>query len=132
MTHPLEQAIRPLVEALGASVVSVSEATSSDVLLEWDGSPVVAVRVDLHDTLVGLINSVEHELGAPLGLLDRVGKQAAIRILDERGAFAIRRSIEDVADAMGVSRITIYNYLNAIRESARRPAAVLETGVEPG
>jgi hypothetical protein len=111
-------------------VVPVSEATSSDVLLEWEGSPVVAVRVDLHDALLGLINSVEAELGAPLVYLDRVGKQAAIRILDERGAFAIRRSIEDVADAMGVSRITIYNYLNAIRESAHGP--VPETGREPG
>lgn len=27
----------------------------------------------------------------------------------------LRKSIEDVADSMGVSRITIYNYLNTIR-----------------
>jgi predicted transcriptional regulator YheO len=46
--------------------------------------------------------------------LSREKKQAAIRILDERGAFLLRKSIEDVADAMGVSRITIYNYLNAL------------------
>ena len=29
--------------------------------------------------------------------------------------FCCGRSIEDIADLMGVSRITIYNYLNAIR-----------------
>jgi len=34
-------------------------------------------------------------------------------MLDERGAFAFRRSVESVADLMGVSRFTIYNYLNA-------------------
>ena len=34
-------------------------------------------------------------------------------MLEERGAFQIRKSIEDTADAMGVSRITVYNYLNA-------------------
>ena len=38
----------------------------------------------------------------------------AIRLLDDRGAFILRRAVEDVADAMGVSRITVYNYLNAL------------------
>ena len=33
--------------------------------------------------------------------------------------FLLRRSVEAVADAIGVSRITIYNYLNAIE----RPTA---------
>jgi len=26
----------------------------------------------------------------------------------------LRRAVEDVADVMGVSRITVYNYLNAM------------------
>jgi predicted transcriptional regulator YheO len=55
-------------------------------------------------------------MGASLGELDRVEKQIAVRKLDEQGAFLLRKSIEYVADVMGVSRITIYNYLNAIRE----------------
>ena len=38
----------------------------------------------------------------------------AVRMLDEQGAFTLRRAVEDVADAMNVSRITIYNYLKAI------------------
>ena len=57
---------------------------------------------------------VERELGAPLPTLSREDKQRAIRLLDERGAFILRRAVEDVADAMGVSRITVYNYLNAL------------------
>ena len=44
----------------------------------------------------------------------REEKQRAVRLLDERGAFTLRRAVEQVADAMGVSRITVYNYLNAI------------------
>ena len=35
-------------------------------------------------------------------------------MLDQRGAFTLRRAVEDVADALAVSRITVYNYLNAI------------------
>ena len=46
--------------------------------------------------------------------LGREDKQRAVRLLDERGAFTLRRAVEQVADAMGVSRITVYNYLNAI------------------
>ncbi len=117
MSHELAAAIGPLVQAIGASVVPASEAAVTDVVLHWKGAPALAVRVDINDTLAGLIASVEVELGGALVSLDRSGKQAAIRILDDRGAFAIRKAIEDVADAMGVSRITIYNYLNAIRDS---------------
>jgi hypothetical protein len=117
VSQELAAAIGPLVQAIGASVLPVGEAATTDVVLHWNGAPALAVRVDINGTLAGLIASVEAELGGRLGSLDRSGKQAAIRILDERGAFAIRKAIEDVADAMGVSRITIYNYLNAIRDS---------------
>ena len=41
-------------------------------------------------------------------------RYSATRMLDQRGAFTLRRAVEDVADAMGVSRITVYNYLNAL------------------
>ena len=36
-----------------------------------------------------------------------------MRLLDERGAFRLRKAVEDVADALGVSRFTVYNYLGA-------------------
>ena len=67
----------------------------------------------LHDALPRMIAEVEHDFGAPIGRWSREEKQAAVRILDARGAFLLRRAVEDVADAMGVSRITTYNYLNA-------------------
>jgi predicted transcriptional regulator YheO len=53
-------------------------------------------------------------LGSKLSELSRNDKQKAIRLLDEQGAFILRRAVEDVADAMKVSRITVYNYLNAL------------------
>ena len=110
----LRSSIRPLVAAIGATIVELDDAQESDVILEWEGKPALAVRLGLN--LEGMVAAVEHEFGGKLGDLDRAGKQAAIRVLDERGAFTIRGAIEDVADAMGVSRITIYNYLNVIRD----------------
>jgi predicted transcriptional regulator YheO len=56
-------------------------------------------------------------VGQPLAEMSRAGKQQVVRFLDERGAFALRKSVETVADALGVSRFTVYNYLDSSRKS---------------
>lgn len=113
--HPLVRAVKPVIDAVGAELVPAGDQEPSDVPLLWDGTVVAAVRMPpLHGALDRLIDSVEAELGGPLPSLTREEKQRAVRLLDERGAFILRRAVEDVADAMNVSRITIYNYLNAI------------------
>ena len=113
--HPLLRAVQPVVDAVGATLVPPDQQEPADVPLLWEGEVVGAVRMPpLHGALDRLIDSVEAELGGPLPTLSREDKQLAVRLLDERGAFILRRAVEDVADAMGVSRITIYNYLNAI------------------
>lgn len=107
--------LRPVVEALGCSLVSGDEMEPSDLPLEFDGAVVIGIRPPaLHGALDRLIEGVESELGCPLARMSREQKQKAIRLLDERGAFILRRAVEDVADAMAVSRITVYNYLNGL------------------
>ncbi len=115
MTHPLLVAVQPVVEAVGATIVAPEHREASDVPLVWNGEVLAVVRMPpLHGALDRLIDSVEAELGGRLPDLEREDKQRAVRLLDERGAFTLRRAVEQVADAMGVSRITVYNYLNAI------------------
>lgn len=108
------KAARDLLEdslEAGASRISLQLAAGPD----QDSPGSLAMR-SLHDALQRMISAVESELGAPLAELPRVDKQAAVRMLDEQGVFLLRKAVEDVADAMGVTRITIYNYLNAIRD----------------
>ena len=113
--HPLVLAVKPIIEALGAQIVPLDAPEAGDHPLKWEGVEVAAVRMaPLHGALDRLIEGVEREFGTRLPLLSREEKQQAIRLLDERGAFTLRRAVEDVADAMGVSRITVYNYLNAL------------------
>lgn len=115
INHPLLASVQPLLKAVGAQLVTVDEATISDIALEWEGEIIAAVRLPkLHGALERLIEQVELELGASLSNLSRIDKQVAVKLLDQRGAFILRRSVEDVADAMSVSRITVYNYLNAL------------------
>lgn len=110
------RALRPVVEALGATVVPERSARPGDVPVEWDGNTVTFIRfAELHSALGRVVAGIERELGATLGELSRADKQAAVRRLDEQGAFLLRGAVDDVAHKMGVSRVTLYSYLNAIR-----------------
>lgn len=109
------RAIAPLLDATGVRQVAPDERQPGDIELTWDDEVALVVRPPaLTGALHRLIEQVEVELGGPIAHLSRENKQAAVRLLDERGAFTLRRSVDDVADALGVSRITVYNYLNAI------------------
>ena len=120
--HPLLRALDPVADATGGLVVPVAAMGPGDVPLEWQGEVVGGFRLgDLHGALDRLVHSVELALGGSLGDLPREQKQAAIRMLDERGAFLLRRAADDIAEVMGVSRITIYNYLNAIADRHVQP-----------
>ena len=111
--HPLLTALEPVADALGAGLVGASSVREGDIPLEWNGVVVGGLRLPgVHGTLDRMVAVIEAELGAALKDLDREDKQRAVRMLDERGAFQLRKAVEDVADAMGVSRFTVYNYLN--------------------
>lgn len=115
-THPVLVAIQPLLDAVGGTIMPAGELETGDVPISWEGEVIGGVRLDsLSGALDRLVTNIEDELGGKLVDLPRTEKQAAVRMLDERGAFLLRKAIEDVAALMGVSRITIYNYLNVIR-----------------
>jgi HTH domain len=112
--HPLLVALEPVAEALGAELIATRELAAGDIPLHWEGTLVGGLRLPgVQGTLDRMISAVETELGSSLAELTREDKQRAVQLLGERGAFALRKSVECVADAMGVSRFTIYNYLNA-------------------
>ena len=120
----LEEALAPLLRRTGGQIVPSDAARADEVAVALEGGPVVHVRLpgsaddttaesaDLSDGLARLIADVERELGGPLDQQPRAGKQLAVRLLEERGAFEMRRSAETVAEALGVTRFTVYNYLN--------------------
>ena len=110
-------AIEPLVDATGGCIIALEDVESGDITLKWDGEPVIGVRLIDIVSLERLVATIEGQFGSPLADLDRADKQRAIRTLEERGAFRLRKSIEDIGEIMGVSRITIYNYLNAVKNS---------------
>ena len=123
-TAALLAAVGPLVRAVGGRLVPPDEVGRGVVPLTWKGQVVAGVRTtapgDLRDGVSSLLQQLEAELGGPLAKLSRVDKQRAVRVLDERGAFALRNAVDEVADTLGVSRVTVYNYLNATRAAPRK------------
>jgi len=136
--HPLVEAITPLVERLNAELVAPADARADDIPLVWEGEPVIAVRLLApapvssstaaaagaagaaagatgSTGVQGLLAEVADELGGPLDRLSRSDKQQAVLMLEARGAFEFRKSAEIVAEALGVTRFTVYNYLNRAR-----------------
>jgi HTH domain len=71
----------------------------------------------LDTALDDLIAQGESYQGTKVGEMSRVQKQDLVRFLDERGAFALRKAVERVADILSVSRFTVYNYLDSARSS---------------
>lgn len=117
--HPLVTAVKPLVDAMGGEMMVPEQAGGDDVVLAWEGRDVVAVRLpQLSDSLDHILAALERRHGMPLAELDRKEKQSVVRILEARGAFSVRHGVETVASALGVSRFTVYNYLN--RENSSR------------
>lgn len=109
----LLRAIRPLLQAAGATLADTRDASEGDVPIEWDGQVIGVVKLPfLRNSMERLVAQVELELGAPLAELSRQQKQDAVARLDDLGAFTLRGAVEDLAKVIGVSRITIYSYLN--------------------
>ncbi|WP_328774010.1 helix-turn-helix domain-containing protein [Streptomyces sp. NBC_00286] len=111
-------AVKPLVDAMGGEMLPPEQAGEDDVVLTWEGADVVAVRLpQLADSLDHILAALERKHGKPLAELDRKAKQEIVRSLEARGAFSVRHGVETVASALGVSRFTVYNYLNREKEA---------------
>jgi predicted transcriptional regulator YheO len=53
--------------------------------------------------------------------MDKEEKTAAVEMMLERGLFMVRGGVERAATALGVTRFTVYNYLEDVK--SRRGAA---------
>lgn len=104
-----------VVAALAKLLVATFQHGASSVTLRVGRDSTVLRGVhdlDFTDGLRTLLDVTEREFGVELSRLSREDKQRAVRRLEERGAFAFRKAPEAVAERLGVSRFTVYNYLN--------------------
>lgn len=66
---------------------------------------------DFSEALDVMIGEAVIEIGVPIAQMTRAQKIRLVHILQEKGAFQIKKAVQIVAERVGVSRFTIYNYL---------------------
>ncbi|MFJ5259810.1 transcriptional regulator [Streptomyces sp. NPDC088387] len=75
-------------------------------------APVTTFGNDIDAVVDALVDTHRHTTWAAL---DRAGRLALFRSLDEHGVFAVRRAVELVATRLGISRASAYSYLSQAR-----------------
>jgi predicted transcriptional regulator YheO len=65
--------------------------------------------------VAGMITKILAEMGKTPAAMSREEKMEVVKRLEERGAFLVKRSAEQVAEALDLSRYTIFSYLKEIR-----------------
>ena len=75
---------------------------------------------DVDELAAAVLRQAVAEQDVPVSLMRKAHKVEAVRSLKRRGFFMLRDAVEMAAQALGVTRFTIYNYLNEIGESADR------------
>lgn len=70
---------------------------------------------DIREVLAAMITAIVNEMGKTPAAMNRDEKMEVVKQLEERGAFLVKRSAEQVAEALDLSRHTIFSYLKEIR-----------------
>lgn len=94
-------------------------------LMKVSGSSAGEKTGETNDEVINIVSSVLKDIvndtiqsnGKPIIYLSKEEKVGIVEILDQKGAFLIKGAIDYVADVLCVSRYTIYNYLDEIRET---------------
>lgn len=81
--------------------------------------PISAVAVEKPEMdllMQEIISDAVRHAGKPLSMMKKLEKISAVRAMQQRGLFIVKGGVERAAEALGVSRYTIYNYLEALRQ----------------
>lgn len=70
---------------------------------------------DVNEAMGGIVQSVLSNYPAPVKLMEKEDKLNVVKKLEEKGVFLVKGAIDHVASILGVSRYTIYNYLDEAR-----------------
>ncbi|AGA67751.1 hypothetical protein Desdi_0197 [Desulfitobacterium dichloroeliminans LMG P-21439] len=69
----------------------------------------------VQETIESLVYQAIIKLGKQAATMSMDDKVQFVGILEERGAFMIKGSVDYIANVLGVSKFTVYNYLNKYR-----------------
>lgn len=95
--------------------VGMHKVMANFVATEERGDVVETFANDIEDTIHSIVADTLHETGQSLPLMGRDDKIELIGRLAEKGVFQVKKSVSILADQLGLSRATVYNYLREAR-----------------
>ena len=72
--------------------------------------------VNINDLLDDLIEQSVALVGKPVALMNKDDKVKAIRFLNQNGAFLVTKSGDKIAKYFGISKYTLYSYIDTKQE----------------
>lgn len=78
-------------------------------------APHELVAPDVSSVLEDMISEAVAAIGKPATVMTKADRIEVLRLLEDRGAFHIKRAAEKVSARLGVSRVTTYGYLDEVR-----------------
>lgn len=73
---------------------------------------------DIDELAQAMIRRAISDTGVPVELMQKHHKIAVVKILKKSGVFTLKNAAETVASKLGVTRFTVYNYLNELDQDA--------------
>ena len=76
--------------------------------------------INVNNVLDELIEQSVQQVGKPVALMSKDDKVRAIRFLNESGAFLVTKSTDKVAKYFGISKYTLYSYIDANKQQEEK------------
>lgn len=77
---------------------------------------------DLVSVLDAMISDALHQAGKPVNQLSRDDRIDVLARLDAQGALQMRKAVDSIATRLGISRVTVYSYLDEARSRTAEEA----------
>ena len=99
---------------LDISAIAMAQQALSSLTSVDDADQTVPARItnNVNDLLDDLIEQSDRLVGKPVALMTKEDKVRAIHFLNDHGAMLITKSGDKIANHFGISKFTLYSYLD--------------------
>ena len=97
---------------ISALVMAEQALNSLTLTMNHDQETPTRITHNVNDLLDDLIEQSDRLVGKPVALMTKEDKVRAIRFLNDHGALLITKSGDKIANHFGISKYTLYSYLD--------------------
>lgn len=82
-----------------------------------DDTPHEILSPDIQTVLEEMINSAIKSIGKPVSQMTKSDRIELLALLEQRGAFHIKRAVDKISSRLGISKVTAYSDLDVVRNA---------------